>query len=286
MRILVTGATGNVGREVVRALGARGDVVVRAAASDVARVRDEHPPPVEAARVDFTDARTWAEAVAGCDALFLLRPPAVADTKRTLVPFIDAARAAGVGQVVFLSVAGADRMRWVPHVAVEEHLRARRGAWTILRPGFFAQNLADAYRRDIVEEGRIYVPAGRGRVAWVDARDLGEAAARVLVDAAPHRQNAYTLTGPEAVDFEAVARLLSAALGRALFYEPASALGYVLHLRRRRLPLGQIAVQLVLHLGLRNGDAEAVDPTLERLLGRRPRTVGEYVRDHRALFAR
>jgi uncharacterized protein YbjT (DUF2867 family) len=265
---------------VVDALVARG-VPVRV--GDRAPARLARRAGTEAVRFDFAEARTFAGA-AGCGAAFVLRPPAIAKVKPTLNAFIDAARADGVDAITFLSVAGAGANPLVPHHAVEQHLIARGGAYTILRPGFFAQNLGDAYRRDIVEDRRIYVPAGSGVAAFVDVRDVGEVAALALCAPDDHRGQAYTLTGPVAVDFAAAAALLSAALGHAIRYEPASVIGYARHLRRRGLPVTQIAVQTVLHVGLRLGQARAVDPTLGRLLGRAPRSLATYVADHVATW--
>ena len=284
-RVLVTGASGNVGREVVRALHARG-IPLRAAVSSRRAVGVNLGADVETVKLDLRDPGTFAAAVQGCSALFLLRPPAIADTKRTLNPFIDAARAAGIGPVVFLSVAGAEKNKIVPHHAVEAHLMARGGDFTLLRPGFFAQNFGDAYRRDLVQDDRIYVPAGDGLVTFVDARDLGEIAALALSEPARHRGAAYTLTGPEPVSFAEAARIFTEVLSRPVRYEPASVLGYALHLRQRELPWSQIAVQTILHVGLRFGQASVVDPTLSSLLGRKGRTLSGYVRDHAALWAR
>ncbi len=283
MTILVTGATGNVGREVVVALRARG-AVVRAADHRSERVATMFGDDVEAVRLDFLDPGTFASVVGGASALFLLRPPPISNVKETLNPFIDAARVAGVRHIVFLSVAGAGTNPLVPHHAVERHLAARSDDWTVLRPGFFAQNLGDAYRRDIVEDDRLYVPAGRGRAAFVDVRDVAEVAAAALVDPAAHRANAYTLTGPAAVSFEEAATILSEVLGRAIRYERASIVGYARHLRRRGMPAAQVAVQTILHVGLRFGQAETVDPTLARWLGRPGRTLREYVRDRAATW--
>lgn len=283
--VLITGATGNAGREVVRALLERG-MDVRVALRRTDEVRARFGDAVQAVRLDLGDAGTYAEAARGCASMFLLRPPAIADTRRTLVPFIDVAREQGVGHVVFLSVAGAGQNKLVPHHAVEAHLRARGPAHTILRPGFFAQNLQDAYRRDIVEDDRLYVPAGRGRVAFVDLRDVAEVAALALGEPAAHRGQAYTLTGPEAIGFGGAAELLTRVLGRAIRYEPASMPGYARHLRRRALPWAQVLVQTILHVGLRLGQAEAVDPTLASLLGRPGRTLGDYVRDHGELWSK
>jgi uncharacterized protein YbjT (DUF2867 family) len=240
---------------------------------------------LHAAPFDVLKPETFESAIADCKALFLLRPPAVANTKATLNPFIDVARKAGVKQIVFISVAGAADQPWVPHHAVEQHLKAGPLGWTILRPGFFAQNLGAAYRDDIVQNHRIYVPAAQGRVAFIDARDIAAVAVAALLDPATHAGQSYTLTGPEAVTFDQVATLLSAELGRPIRYEAASLLGYVRHLRRRGLPWMQILVQTILHRGLRMGEAEAVTNTVPTLLGRPACSLAEYIHDHRELWA-
>lgn len=282
--ILVTGSTGNAGREVVRALLARGEAV-RAAGTRPTVIRDRFGDAVEPVHLDFRDPSTFDAAAAGCRALFLLRPPPISKVGPTLNRFVDAARASGVGQVVFLSVAGAEQNRMVPHHGVETHLQERGGDYTILRPGFFAQNLQDAYCRDIVEDRRIYVPAGRARVAFVDLRDVAQVAASALLDPAPHRGQGYTLTGPAAHSFEEVAQSLTRETQTEIAYVPASWPGYMWHLRTRGLPMPQILVQTVLHVGLRFGQAEEIDPTLERLLGVPARTVVDYIRDHRDRWA-
>lgn len=281
--ILVTGATGNVGREVVRALLSKG-LRVRAADRQPARAQALFGAGVESVRLDFRAPATFTVA-GGADAVFLMRPPAIADVEKTLVPFIEKARSLGVRHFVFLSVAGAEKNRLVPHHAVEQHL-ARGAGWTVLRPGFFAQNFGDSYRRDIMEDERVYVPAGRGKVAFVDVRDLADLAALIFRSPAEHDRRGYTLTGREAIDFTSAASCLSDAIGRPIRYEPASILGYVMHLRRRGVPWAQVGVQTILHAGLRFGQAARVDPTLEALLGRSPRTVRDYVHDCRDLWLR
>jgi len=235
---------------------------------------------VGAVRFDFGDRTSWARAVAGVDHMFLMRPPAIADVEETLNPFIDFARARGVVHIVFLSVAGAGKNRIVPHRKVEDHLRASGPDYTNLRPGFFAQNLQSAYLRDIVEDDRIYVPAGHARVNWIDVRDVAEVAALVLTNPEPHRAQSYTLTGPGAVPWSQVVEALSAVRKRPTRYEAASVLGYARHLAQRGLPRGAILVQTVLHVLLRFGQGATEDPTLERLLGRPGRSIEEYISDH------
>ncbi|MBL9106400.1 MAG: NmrA family NAD(P)-binding protein [Myxococcales bacterium] len=276
--ILVTGATGNLGRAALHSLATLG-IPARAGVRDLSQ-----RPGHDAVVLDFERPETFAPSVVGVGGLVLVRPPPIADVGPTLCALVDAAMAAGVRRVVFLSVIGADRRGYIPHAKVERHLRAAGADWTFLRAGFFAQNLGDAYRTDICERCELFVPAGDGRAAFVDVRDIGEVAARAFIEPG-HVRVAHTLTGPEALTFTEVAALLTAALGREIRYTRPSVLAYVRRLRRRGLPWGQIAVQSLLHVGLRFGQARNVDPTLHHLLGRPARTLVQYIADHRALWS-
>jgi uncharacterized protein YbjT (DUF2867 family) len=271
--IVITGASGNVGRAVVTALRARG-LPARPALRE---------PVGDAVRLDFLRPETFEPALAGAGGLFLLRPPPIADVQATLNRLVDVALAMGVSRVVFLSVIGADTRGYIPHAKVEKHLSRSAAEWTFLRAGFFAQNLGDAYRADICEHDELFVPAGAGRAAFIDVRDLGEVAARCFAEAG-HAGRAYTLTGPEALGFTEVAALLSAALGREIRYTRPGVLRYMARLRRRGLPFAQRVVQTVLHVGLRFGQGEGLDPTLARLLERPPRTLARYIADHVELW--
>lgn len=273
--ILVTGATGNVGRAVVTALRARG-LPARPGLREPAGEPD-------AVALDFLRPQTFAPALAGVGGLFLLRPPPISDVKPTLNALVDAALAAGVRRIVFLSVIGADTRGYIPHAKVEKHLTQSTAEWSLLRAGFFAQNLGDAYRPDIRERDRLFVPAGAGRAAFVDVRDVGEVAARCFAEPG-HERAAYTLTGPEALSFDEVAALLTRALGREIRYARPGVARYLWRLRGRGLPLAQAVVQAVLHVGLRYGQAEAVDPTLASLLDHPPRTLARYIADHLELW--
>jgi uncharacterized protein YbjT (DUF2867 family) len=285
MTILVTGGSGNVGKEVVKHLQNRHIPF------QVGNRNPTNANPIEGVKLvkfDFRDSSTYAPAIADCNTVFLMRPPAIANTKQTLNVFLDVARAAGVAQVVFISVAGAGDNPIVPHHAVEQHLRLGPGGWTILRPGFFAQNIGDAYRQDIVSDNRIFLPAGSSRVAFIDVRDLAEVAVNALTNFSQYCGQTYTLTGSEAISFAEVAMMLSQELSgsqqRTIQYQPASILGYMWHLSQQGLPPAQVLVQTILHVGLRFGQAEAVTTVLADLLGHQPLTVRDYIRANRSLW--
>lgn len=278
--ILVTGATGNVGRAAVDWLVAR-DHATRAALRDPSR--DRWNGRAELARFDWSDRSTWEPALEGVESFVLVRPPELGDAE-PLCEFATLAARRGCRRVVFLSVLGADTRRWVPHRKIEEHLRRMETAWTFLRAGFFMQNLVDSYLDDI-REGCLRLPAGRAKVAWVDARDVGEAAARSLLDGI-WEQRSPVLVGPESLDFAEVCQELSAETGREVRYRPCSSAGYFLRLRLRRgLPVARCLVQTVLHRGLRSGEASEVRDDLRLLLGRSPRTMLDYLRDRRVVLS-
>jgi uncharacterized protein YbjT (DUF2867 family) len=273
MRVLVTGPKGNVGRAVLQSLRELG-------ISARAGLRPNSSPltGVDCVPFDFVDPATWPAALGGVSHLFLMRPPAISDVGPTLNAFVDSAE--HLEQVVFLSVAGAEKNSIIPHAKVEQHLKQGSVPWTMLRASFFAQNLCGAYLEDIRDDDRLYVPAGEQQVSWVDTRDLGEAAVRAFLDEGAKRQ-AWTLTGAETRSFAQVAELLTHHLERPIRYEAASVPGYLAHLRRYRgIPWGQALVFTALHTAIRLGAERHVEGTLERVLGRRPRTIEDTIRDH------
>ena len=273
--VLVTGATGTVGRHVVRGLLERGRPV-RAAVRVPAGA--DLPGGVETVRLVFGDAGTYDAAFDGVGGLFLMRPPQIADVRDKILPALAAARRAGVERVAFLSLQGAGRNPFVPHRRIEDDLREHGPAWTMLRAGFFLQNLIAPHGPDIAERDEVFLPAGAGRTAFVDARDVGEAAAISLSEAG-HEGRAYELTGRGAFTYRQVAAALSEVLGREIRYVDAAPWSFWKRMRARGHPHAQVAVMLALYTSCRLGLAAHVSDDLERLLGRPPRDVHAFARD-------
>jgi uncharacterized protein YbjT (DUF2867 family) len=112
------------------------------------------------------------------DSLFLMRPPALTDTKRYINPLIDAAQQAGVQHIVFLSLLGAEKLSWVPHRHVETYLQGSGVAWTLLRAGFFMQNLSTIHRDQIRADKEILVPAEQERLVLLTCAILQQSLLR------------------------------------------------------------------------------------------------------------
>jgi uncharacterized protein YbjT (DUF2867 family) len=276
--IFVTGAGGNVGREVVRGLLARGAAV---------RVglygREPATEGTDGVPFDFLDPATFAPAFTGVHRLFLVRPPALGNVERDIRPAVDAAYAHGVRHVVFLSLIGAERNPIVPHAAIEKLLVASDMAWTMLRCGFFMQNLDTTHCADIVEHDDIFVPAGNGRTAFIDVRDIGEVAARALTEPG-HENVAYPLTGSESLSYDDVAAIMTEELGRPITYSDPSPLSFARRMRQRGHPRAYVNVMLGIYLTTRLGMAKQTHPDAATLLGRPPITMRQYVRDYATSF--
>lgn len=281
-KILITGATGNVGGPALRSLLAEGHQVV-AAVREPERARAALALPCDYVPFDFGRPETHRPALAGVDRLFLMRPPAISNLAALLSEFLQAARDAGVKHLVYLSVMGADRIPGNPHRAVEQQLRASTIPFTFLRPAFFMQNLGMHHAQLIRERGEICLPAGRGRTSFIDTRDIGEAAARVLTKPG-HENRAYTLTGTEALTYEEVATLATALYGRPIRYSNPSPWRFRREMLAQGYPSDFINFMILLYTMTRVGLAAPITNELERLIGRPPRRMRDYLQDHAHLF--
>ena len=282
--ILVTGATGNVGSELVRILQRQGYDVRAAVVSEEGAAKLPHPD-VAWERFDFADPATFPAAFSGVDRLFLMRPPAITDVDRFIRPAVDYAAANGVQHVVFLSLLGAEKNRIVPHAKVEQILQAGAVPYTLLRCGFFMQNLSTTHAVDIREHDEIFVPAGKGKTAFIDVRDIAAVAARTLTEPG-HENKAYPLTGREDLDYGEVAEIMSDVLGREITYSAPSIFRFAWRFWRRGHPLNYVGVVSAIYLTTRFGLAEMVTPHARELLGRAPRTIRHFVSDYAAVWQR
>ncbi|MFD6415337.1 NmrA family NAD(P)-binding protein [Streptomyces sp. NPDC060194] len=279
MTVLVTGASGRVGRHVVEELAGLG-VPVRAARHGAAG--DGGPAAV--VPFSFTDPGTWQAAFEGVESAFVMRPPQIGNVKRDMVPALEAARRAGVRRMVLLSLQGAERNPVVPHHALEKWLRASDVEWTFVRAGFFMQNLSTTHAADIRDRGEIVLPAGHGRTSFVDARDVAAVAARALSGDALVRR-AVTPTGDRALTYTEVAAALSRELARPVRYTRPGPLRFWRHVRAQDTPRAESAVMLALYTSCRFGLAARVTDDVSLVLGRPPRTFAEFAHAERAAWA-
>lgn len=289
--IFVTGATGNVGSQVCKVLSASDRPVFGACVDDET---DAHDAPTEEVRqrlygaaprvFDFTDTSTWEPALEGVSKVFLMRPPHISRIRRDLYPFMEHMKMREIEHVVFLSVQGAEANTVVPHHKVEQAILALGLPYTFVRPSFFMQNLTTTHIAEIRDEHRIFVPAGTGVTNFIDVRDVAEAIAATLLDDR-HENTAYTVTGEESYTYHEVAERMTRILGIEITYEPARAIPFIRYQLRVGRSLGHALVMYALYSVTRLGKAGVATETFERLVGRKPRSLDEFIADHHEVLA-
>ncbi len=279
-KILITGATGNVGSEVVKGLLGAVPIRIGAFKVDAARKAFGEVPGSTFAHFDFLDSTTWKPAFAGIEKLFLVRPPALSNVKRDIAPALLAAKQAGVKHIVFLSIQGVEQNRMVPHHKIEQAILSLGFTYTFLRASFFMQNLSTTHLKEIRDDGVISVPVGKARTSFVDVRDIAAVAVHALAETG-HENKSYTLTGIEALDYYQVSQTMSAELGRPIRYTNPSVIGFIHAQVAAGRALGFTLVMAGLYTITRLGNAKQVTPDVQRLLGRQSITLRQFVHDYR-----
>jgi uncharacterized protein YbjT (DUF2867 family) len=274
--ILVTGATGKVGAEVVRALRAA-KAPFRAGLRSPGKAQG-----YEAVPFDLDRPETFGPALSGIDELFLLSS---GGTERE-IPVVEAAKKAGIKHVVKLSVWNAQTDAFAfarHHRSVEKRIEASGLPWTFLRPNGYMQNLSTSLAPVIRAKGTFYFPFDFSH-SIVDTRDLGAVAATILTEADRHRSQAYPLSGPENLSNAQIAEKLSAATGKTIRFVEIPEAAFRGALLESGLPAPYADDYLDLLRYYRTGGGEGVTPDVAKLTGRPATSFDQFARDQAAAW--
>jgi uncharacterized protein YbjT (DUF2867 family) len=281
--ILVTGATGKVGQEVVLQLSAA-NVPVRAFVRDPERASAVRLPGVEIAVGDFALPESLDRALRGIDRIFLVSS---ADPDQVALQgnVVQAAKRAGVAHIVKVSVAGGPDAatqigRW--HWTTEKQIEAAGLNFTMLRPALYMQQTL-TFAPSIAATGSFSLPAGTGEVSFIDTRDVASVAVRALTEGG-HDRRIYDLTGPEALSFDAVADQIAQAIGKPVSYVHVPPEYAKKQMLSSGVPRWLVDDMLILFASFREGYGAAVSDTIERVTKQRPRTFRQFARDYARVF--
>ncbi len=265
MDVLITGATGNVGSAVIAALKDSDHTLV-------AGVRDPAsallPDGIATAAVDLAAGTGPAR---GFDAIFLMRPPHIADPapfRRFLAPHDRRTR------IVFLSVQGAETRSYLPHAKIEAAIRDMGFAHTFVRPAYFMENLLTTLATELDRSATVYLPAGRLALDWVSVRDIAAVVSAALTGATD--RSAVCVASGRPLGFEQALDIVNRAAGTRFRYVPASLPGYLLHCRHRGMPWSWIGVMLLLHFLPRFVGSEPAPGDAAAVLGRPLETLEDW----------
>jgi len=286
-RILVTGASGNVGKAVIDYLSliaADSKIIVGARNMQKSKELFVNFPHLEYVHLDFEQPSTFQKALSGIDTVFLLRPPHISNIKKYIAPFIEKISEKSINDILFLSVQGADKSRLIPHAKIEKLILEQNLNYIFLRPSYFMQNLTTILLEDIIKHREIILPAGKAKFNWVDAGNVGEMAAILLNDFDRYKNNIYEITGYENKSFEEVVRQLSEIAGQNITYTSVNPIQFFRIKKKEGMKKGKIMVMIMLHFFTRFQKQPPISTFYEQLTGKKPITLAEFIIREKSVF--
>lgn len=282
--ILITGASGTVGRAVLEEMR-------RSGAAFRAMYRGEEdarkvPGSVSVVIADFADKESLRRALDGVDTLFLVCSP-IPQLVELESNVIDASRKAGVKHVVQNSALGAgDYPKSFPswHRVVEDNLKASGLGYTILRPNGFMQNIVAYNAPSIRAEGAFYAAMRNAKTSLIDVRDVGTAAANALNQPVAHAGKIYELNGPEAVSNDEIAERISRISGREVKYVDIPEAAQRKAMLDAGMPEWQVNALIELQQYYVSGKSAGPADTLAKVLGRAPRRLDPFLEENKDSF--
>jgi uncharacterized protein YbjT (DUF2867 family) len=288
--ILVSGATGTVGSEVVRQLSSTTDVNIKAAARSVDKIKNLEGDKVKAVPVDYNKPESLKEALKNVDRLFLLTPD-VPNAHELASNLVNEAKKAEVIHIVKQSIMGADileadvgTMRL--HRQAEKIIEQSGIPFTFLRPNEFMQNFINFHSRSIKSNNAFYLPMEDAKVSVVDVRDIGAVAVNSLTENenTKHNNKTYLITGPEALSYHQMAEILSNATGKKISYVNVSEEEFRGAMKKMGMDDWLINTISELYNYFRKGYASQVSSGVEEVTGKKPISFSQFAKDYVQAF--
>ncbi|MBL8201048.1 MAG: SDR family oxidoreductase [Chromatiales bacterium] len=283
--LLLTGVTGKTGGASAQALLKKG-IKFRAIVRNAEKAAALKAAGVELVIGDVTDRAVLEKALTGVDKALMVCPNGEKqlDIEKQ---FVDVAKAKGVKHVVKMSSmeAVADAKAPIPriHYASEQYLKQSGLAWTMIKPNFFMQNLLGS-GGTIKEQGKFFLPLSQGTTVMIDTRDIGACVAAVMTSPG-HEGQAYELTGPEELSFADAAERFTKVLGRKIEYVHVPMPAYRQTLARFLTNEWHLNAVCELFQEIADGQDLHITDSVQKLTGKAPTSLEQFIRDHQAVFA-
>ncbi|MGQ1788485.1 SDR family oxidoreductase [Saccharicrinis sp. GN24d3] len=275
MKTLVTGATGKLGKEVVKQLANKG-ISVLAATRDISKVAKNSN--IEPVIFDYEKSETYAVALENVDSIFLIAPPMDPYAHKKIFPFIDAAQEAGVKQIVVNSALGIDANPEAALFKIENYVKNAGFQYAIIRPNFFMDNFTTGFIAPMIaHQNGIFVAAGNGKTAFIATSDIAAVAVRVITDLQNYNGKIINLTGSEALDHDEAAKIISKAKGQEIKYVPISTSEMKKGAMENGMPEPSADMMLALYGATSAGYMAVITNDFEQVIGNKPLSFEDFI---------
>lgn len=285
--ILITGATGNIGSEVIRFLtkiDSSNKIIAGVRNIEKAKNVFKDYSGLNYVHFDFENFNTFDNALTDIDSVFLLRPPHITDIDTFFKPLISKIKEKNINQIVFLSVQGAEKSKVIPHNKIEQLIKENGLNFIFLRPSYFMQNLTTTLIKDIKTKREIILPAGKAKFNWIDIENIGEAGAILLDKFDDYKNQAFEITGSENENFYKVTSLINESIDYPIRYKNVNPVKFFWIKKREGMEKGKIIVMILLHFLPRFQKEPRISDFYERLTGKKPTDLKTFIERKKKLF--
>ncbi|MEX2485144.1 MAG: NmrA family NAD(P)-binding protein [Brumimicrobium sp.] len=286
-KTLITGATGNIGQEVVQylcELDQESEIIATVRNVEKAKSKFSNYPNLNFRQFDFEDQQIFDSAFKGIDILFLLRPPHISDVETFFKPLLQSAQRKGIRKIVFLSVQGAEKSKVIPHNKIERLIKTFDFEYIFVRPSYFMQNLTTTLLPEIQKSNTITLPSGKAKFNWIDTKNIGEATANLILSFEKYKNDAYEITGTENKNFYEVAEIMSEVTGTKFTYKRINPISFYFKKRKEGIQSGFAVVMTILHFLPRFQKEPEISDNYRMLTGKKPTLLKEFVERDRKQF--
>lgn len=285
--ILITGATGNIGKEVIdylMYLNTNHQIVAGVRNIEKSRKKFNTINLIKFVKLDFKNPDTFDRALHQIDLVFLLRPPHISDIKSDIEPFLKKLKENEIHRILFLSVQGADKSNVIPHNKIEKLILKYNLSYFFLRPSYFMQNLTTTLYDDLKNKNQIILPAGNAKFNWVDIKNIAETIAIILNDFDEYKNQIHDLTGLENKSFNKIIDDINQTLNTTISYKNVTPFRFYLIKKQEGIPKGMILVMIMLHFLPRFQKVPKISDFYKKLTGKNPNTITDFIEREKDLF--
>ncbi|OIP02031.1 MAG: NmrA-like family protein [Bacteroidetes bacterium CG2_30_33_31] len=285
--ILITGATGNIGFEVIRFLSnidSPNRIIDGVRNINKAKIFFKNYPNLDYINFDFEDIETFDNALSGIDSIFLLRPPQISDVETYFKPLILKIKERNIKKIVFLSVQGAEKSKVIPHNKIERLIEENGLDFIFLRPSYFMQNLTTTLINDIKTKRGIILPSGKAKFNWIDIENIGEVGAILLDKFDDFKNQAIEITGLENESFARVAELINNSIDNPIEYKNVNPFRFYQIKKSEGMVKGMIIVMILLHFLPRFQKEPQISDFYESLTGKKPTDLKSFIEREKKQF--